>query len=172
MGDFKDHPIKKVIREQWCKPLIKHISEKLGYKLTYLGLPGIEAIDVLTWIEYLNKVIAFDIGDYSETYDSSKAKQNILVLNNKLSDLERKGLLENYSLYHGYIEEIVLKGMDRNRVSFNQSDIVTIYNLDFCNSLTVPLKLTDPYTGEVSEYYKTEVLRRLVELQRELSKKK
>lgn len=170
MSSFKDHPIKKVIREQWCKPLIKHISEKLGYKLTYLGLPGTDAIDILTWIEYLNKVIAFDIGDYSKPYDSHKAKQNILILNNKLSDLERRGFLDNYSLYHGYIEEVVLKGMDRNRVSFNQSDIVTIYNLDFCNSLTVPLELNDPHTGETHSYYKTEVLRKLLELQRDLSK--
>lgn len=170
MQGFNDHPTKKVIREQWCKPLIKHLYEKLGYKLTYLGLPGIEAIDILTWIEYLSKVIAFDIGDYSEPYDNEIAKKNILKLTNKLNELETKGQLDTYSLYHGYIEEVVLKGMDRNRSSFNQNGIVTIYNLDFCNSLTVPLKLTDPNTGNVNTFYKAEVIRKLLERQLEIAK--
>lgn len=170
MNSFYDHPTKKVIRENWCKPLIKHISENLGYKLAYLGLPGIEAIDIISWIKYIDRVIAFDIGDYSDDYNTSQAKSNIMLLNDKLSDLERKELIETYSLYHGYIEEVVLKGMDRNRVSFLQREIVTIYNLDFCNSLTVPLKIIDPNTGECNTFYKTEVIRKLLELQRDISK--
>ena len=170
MQGFYDHPTKKVIREQWCKPMIKHLSEKLGYRLTYLGLPGIDAIDIKTWIEYLNKVIAFDIGDYSEPYDNEIAKRNILKLTKILNELETKGQLDTYSLYHGYIEEVVLKGMDRNRLSFNQNSFVTIYNLDFCNSLTVPLKLTDPNTGNVNTFYKAEVIRKLLERQLEIAK--
>lgn len=171
MAGFIDHPVKKVIREQWCMPLIKHLYEKLGCKLTYLGLPGIEAIDILTWIDYLKKVIAFDVGDYSKPYNEKLAKANISKLNNKLSELETKGLLENYSLYHGYIEEVVLKGMDRNRSSFSQNENITIYNLDFCNPLTVAQDVLDPITGETNNFYKTEVIRKLLEIQREHSMK-
>lgn len=41
MGEFKNHQIKITIREQWCKPIIKHLRENLGYKLVYFGLPGL-----------------------------------------------------------------------------------------------------------------------------------
>jgi len=166
MGNFNDHPVKKVIRERWCKPLIKHLSEHLGCKLTYLGLPGLEAIDVLSWLEYINKVIAFDVGDYSGLYNEEKAKENINHLSKILSRLERQGNIDTYSLYHGYIEEVVLRGIDRAATEFKQYGEVTIYNLDFCNTLTAPLKLTDPHTGEVFTYYKTDVIRHLLELQR------
>lgn len=171
MGKFIDHPVKKVIREQWCKPLLTYISQTLGYKLTYLGLPGIDAIDILTWKDILNKVIAFDIGDYSkDDYNDKTAKEEIAKLNATLNDLENKGIIDNYSLYHGYIEEVVLKGMDRSGVSFKQNDIVTIYNLDFCNPLTAPVTVVDPFSGESASYYKMEVLRKLLEIQRDLSK--
>lgn len=171
MSVFKDHPVKVVIREKWCKPLIKHLYENLGYKLSYLGLPGLEAIDILTWIDYLNNIIAFDIGDYSKEYNDEVAKKNISKLYGLLSELETRGLIDNFSLYHGYIEEVVLKGIDRNRSKFSQYENITIYNLDFCNLLTVPLNLTDPLTGESYKYYKTEVIRKLLEIQRELSMK-
>lgn len=170
MKGFNDHPVKKVIREQWCLPLITHLCEKLGCKLTYLGLPGIEAIDILTWKDYLKKVIAFDIGDYSKPYNEEKAKENISKLYQKLSELETNGTIEDFSLFHGYIEEVVLKGIDRDRSTFSLNEKITIYNLDFCNPLTVPLDVTDPFTGEVNTFYKTEVIRKLLEIQRDQSK--
>ncbi len=166
MNEFNDHPVKQVIREQWCKPLIKHLYEKLGYKLTYLGLPGIDAIDILAWIDYLNKVIAFDIGYYPKPYNKTKAEENIAVLSNILNELETNGSIETYSLFHGYIEDVVLKGMDLNRTPFKLNEVVTIYNLDFCNPLTAPQKIIDPISGEVYSFYKSEVIRRLLELQR------
>lgn len=170
MHEFKDHPVKQVIREQWCKPLIKHLCEILGYKLNYLGLPGIKAIDILTWIEYLDKVIAFDIGHYAVKYNHTTAKKNIDKLYQILSKLESSGVIENFSLHHGYIEEVVLKGVDKQGFYFKPSDVITIYNLDFCNALTVPLKIPDPETGEVTRYYKSEVFNKLLALQEKISK--
>jgi len=170
MGAFIDHPNKKIIREYWCKPIIKHIHGKLGYGLVYLGLPGLEAIDLLTWIDYIKYVVAIDCGDYTpERYDISIARQNIKKLNEILNNLDRKGAISGYSLYLGFIEEVVLKGIDKNGEKFTQKDTVNIYNLDFCNSLTVPLKIVD-LEGGISKYYKNEVIRRLLEYERDLEK--
>ena len=169
MAGFNDHEIKRVIREQWCKPLIKHISEKLGMKLTYFGLPGIDAIDVLTWIDYIDNVIAFEIGDYSRNYNDENAKINIKKLNGILNALEVNEKLETYSLYHGNIEEVIFKGFDRNGYKFSQESCVRIYNLDFCNSLTSPVTVVD-YKGNVLKYYKSEVIKKLLEIQRDIAK--
>jgi len=171
MRDFSDHTIKHVIRNQWCKPLIKHICEKLGYKLTYLGLPGIEAIDILTWIEYINKVIAFEIGDGSKEYNEEKANKNIKKLNSILDELETKGKLDSYSLFHGYLEDIVIKGIDKKGFKFNQDSNVRVYNLDFCNSLTSPRRIID-INGDTIEYYKSEAIRKILEIQRDIAKEK
>ena len=170
MGAFIDHPNKKVIRELWCKPIIKHVHDKLGYGLVYLGLPGLEAIDLLTWIEHIEYVVAIDCGHYTtESYDLSMARQKIKKLNEILNNLDRKGAISGYSLYLGFIEEIVLKGIDKNGEKFTQKNTVNIYNLDFCNSLTAPFKIVD-LKGGVSKYYKNEVIRRLLEYERDLEK--
>lgn len=170
MGAFIDHPNKKIIRELWCKPIIKNIHDKLGYGLVYLGLPGLEAIDLLTWIDYINYVVAIDCGHYTtEKYDLSIAKEKIKRLNEILNSLDRKGAISGYSLYLGFIEEVVLKGIDKNGEKFTQKNTVNIYNLDFCNSLTAPFKIVD-LNGGVSKYYKNEVIRRLLEYERDLEK--
>ncbi|MFH1607215.1 MAG: hypothetical protein ABIC91_07735 [Nanoarchaeota archaeon] len=168
MGDFYDHPTKTIIREQWCKPLLKHIHENLGHKLVYLGLPGINSLDIHSWIDYLEKVVAFDCGDYNDPPDVEKAKKNIEILNENLRQLERKGQLKNFSLYQGFIEKVVLKGLDEKGNKFAQNDFVTVYHLDFCNSLTVPLVIVDP-KGNSSKHYKTEVISKLLEYERDFA---
>mgnify|MGYP001618292832 CR=1 FL=1 len=171
MPEFHDHPTKRIIREQWCKPLLAHISEKLGKKLIYLGLPGIKILDILAWKEYLDKVIAFDCGDYSNPPDPKKSKESLDELDENLRKLERSGILKNYSLYCGYIEKVVLKGLDENGNRFNLEnieDFVTVYHLDFCNSLTVPFVVVDE-KGNTSKHYKAEVIAKLLEHERDFS---
>jgi hypothetical protein len=167
MGNFIDHPNKITIREKWCKLLLHHLHHNLGYKLTYFGLPGIRALDVITWIEYLDYVIAIDCGDYSKNYNLDKAKDNLNKLQAILSDFERKDMISGYSLYLGFLEEVVLKGRDRNFKTFTQNRTVQIYNLDFCNSLAVPIEISDE-KGNVSKYYKNEVIRKLLSTQGEI----
>jgi hypothetical protein len=170
MTEFHDHPTKRTIREQWCKPLLEHINKELGYKLIYLGLPGIKILDILAWQEYLDKVIAFDCGDYNDPPDPVISKSNLDELDENLRTLERKEILTNYSLYRGYIEKVVLRGLDENGNRFNQTDFVTVYHLDFCNSLTSPFKIFDD-KGNISEHYKTEVITKLLEYERDASGK-
>jgi hypothetical protein len=168
MGDFIDHPNKITIRNYWCKPILKHIHENFGYDLVYLGLPGLEAIDLLTWIDYINYVIAIDCGHYSkDEFNLELAKEKIQKLNSILNKLDREGKISGYSLYLGYIEQVVLKGIDGNGQRFTQKDSVNIYNLDFCNSLVVPLKIVD-LKGGVTTYFKNEVIRKLLEFERDI----
>jgi hypothetical protein len=169
MGDFFNHPNKTIIRNFWCKPIIKGLYEILGQNLVYLGLPGLHAIDLVSWIEYLSYIIAIDCGHYSEKFNIGKARANIHKLNTILNRLERENKISGYSLYLGYIEEVVLKGLDRNGERFAPNKIVNIYNLDFCNSLTVPLKIVD-LKGQITKYFKNEVIRKLLEFERDLLK--
>ena len=168
MGDYKDHPSKKIIREQWCKPLIKFVHDTLNYKFIYLGLPGTKAIDLLTWIEYIDQVIAFQCRDYPNPSSVSQPKTKVLELEAKLRELERQGKISTFALYDGFMEEVILRGKDTNGNRFNQNDIVTIYNLDFCNAITAPLTVLDD-KGNANKYYKSEVIRKLLEIQRDLS---
>lgn len=168
MGEFKDTIRKDVIRKQWCMPLIRFINEKLNYKLIYLGLPGPQALDLLEWIEYIDQVIAFQCREYPNPSSVDQPRKRVLELEAKLRDFEREGKLTTFSLYDGYIEEVVLKGKDINGNVFGQNDVVTIYNLDFCNGITVPLEVYDD-EGNLQKYYKSEAIKRLLEIQRDVS---
>lgn len=170
MGEFKDTIRKEVIRKQWCKPLIKFINEKLKYKLIYLGLPGPQALDLLEWIEYIDQVIAFQCRDYPNPSSGDQPREKVVELEAKLRDFEREGKLTTFSLYDGYIEEVVLRGRDINGDEFSQNDVVTIYNLDFCNGITVPVDVLDD-EGNIQKYYKSDAIRRLLEIQRDVSSK-
>jgi hypothetical protein len=168
MGEFRDTAAKRIIRERWSKPIIKFIREKLKYKLVYLGLPGPQALDLLEWIEYIDQVIAFQCRDYPNPSSINQRPDKVLELEARLREFERQGKLTTFSLYDGYIEEVVLRGRDIKGNQFSQNDVVTIYNLDFCNGITVPLEITDD-KGNVQKYYKSDAIRRLLELQRDVS---
>jgi hypothetical protein len=59
--------------------------------------------------------------------------------------------------------------LDKNGQNFSLKDTINIYNLDFCNSLTVPLNIVD-LKGNISKYYKNEVIRKLLEFERDIDK--
>jgi hypothetical protein len=168
MGEFKNTIQKEVIRTQWCKSLIKFVHKKLGYKLIYLGLPGPQALDLLEWIDYIDQVIAFQCREYPKPSSVNQSREKVLELESKLADFERQGKLTTFSLYDGYIEEVILRGRDINGNKLSQNDVVTIYNLDFCNGITVPLEVKDD-EGNIQEYYKSDAIRRLLETQRDIS---
>lgn len=168
MGEFKDTTRKKVIRTQWCKSLVRFIHEKLGHKLIYLGLPGPQALDLLEWINYIDQVIAFQCRDYPHPSSVNQTREKVLELEDRLRDFERQGKLTTFSLYDGYIEEVILRERDIIGNHFNQNEIVTIYNLDFCNGITVPLEVPDD-EGNIQKYYKSHAIRKLLEIQRDIS---
>lgn len=167
MGEFRDHPSKQAIRKYWGKPLIEFLHNTLSYKFIYLGLPGPQALDLLEWINFIDEVIAFQCRDYPRPSSISQPTDKVKELEDKLRELERQGKLATYSVYDGYIEEVILRDRDIVGNAFRQHDIVTIYNLDFCNSITSPLQVMDD-RGELHRYYKSQSIRKLLEIQRDI----
>jgi hypothetical protein len=163
-----NHAAKRTIRDYWCKPLIRFLHENLRQKLTYLGLPAPDAHDIMCWIDYLDHVIAFQCRDYPKPSSVDQSKEAVQKLERKLLELERQGKLESFALYDGYIEEVLIKEKDTVGKDFSQNQIVTIYNLDFCNSITVPLYYYDQKHNR-REAYKSEAIKKLLEIQRKIS---
>ena len=163
-----NHPSKQAIRGYWCKPLLKLLHNNLGYKLTYLGLPASEAYDILCWLDYINYIIAFQCRDYPNSSSVEQSRKEVEKLEEKLLSWERQGKIDNFALYDGYIEEVLIKGKDTTGKDFLQDRSVTIYNLDFCNSITVPLLYYDEKNNK-KEAYKSEAIRKLLEVQRDIS---
>jgi hypothetical protein len=156
---------KQLIRQHWAKPLLRFLTKQFGQKLIYLGLPSPETEDVLEWLEYLRIIIAFQCDDerYPDAYS---------ILFEKLAALERQGQIESFQAYRGYIEKVILQGRDENiganSQTFNLGEVVTLYNLDFCNSVDSPLEFLDD-DGDYHTVYKFDAVKKLLEIQERLS---
>jgi hypothetical protein len=168
MGEFVDSPSKKVIRLDWCKGLISYLHEFLKYRFLYLGLPGIALYDVEAWSEYIDHIIAFQCRDYPNPSSISQSAKKVAEMEESLKAFERKGIIKTFSLYDGYIEEVVLRGRDTVGNIFSQNDVVTIYNLDFCNNLTTALSVSDD-KGTAQNVYKSHAIKKLLEIQRDIT---
>ena len=160
-------PSKIKIRKEWNFPIIKLISEITNKKLIYLGLPSPAAEDILEWIVYIDKVIAFQCRNYRYQSDQSQSKKAIEELEAKLNILETQGKISTFSIYDGYIEEVLLKGQDTSNISYFQNDIITLYNLDYCNSLSVPIRYLD-LEGNIKEGYKFQAIQKLLDHQKSI----
>ncbi|MCW3070312.1 MAG: hypothetical protein JWO44_202 [Bacteroidetes bacterium] len=167
-GSFHDHPRKILFRTKWAKPILKFLHERLKKKLIYLGLPGIKALDIKEWKDYLKIVIAFQCRNYNENTEAEDTEQDELI--DYLNTLEAQDVLEDYSLYTGYIEQVVMSGEDDDNNVFNHPDYITVYNLDFCNTLATPFPVADK-AGNTKKYYKMDVIDKLLEFERERCKK-
>ncbi|MFA6275627.1 MAG: hypothetical protein WC622_02700 [Pedobacter sp.] len=143
---FTDHARKDLIRKLWCKPLIKALSDTLKKKLIYIGLPDIEALDVLEWIDYLDKVIAFQCSSYKKGEVIDVAK-----LDDLLQKLERQDKIKSGFVYQGWMEDIVMGGLSERGQTYAQNDFLKIYNLDFCSNILVPRQVLNEQ-GKVIKY--------------------
>lgn len=161
---------KVFIREYWNKPLLKFLTKRVNDKLLYLGLPSPKAEDILQWIEYVKSVIAFQCREYGEASDETQERKNIDELNSLLNQLERENQIENFLVYDGYLEEVVLRGYDNSptRNNFALNDFITLYNLDFCNKITSPIEYYDE-KGVPKTAYKFNAINKLLQIQQSLS---
>lgn len=158
------------IRNNWNKPILKFLTKKINDKLIYLGLPSPEAQDVLEWIEHIKYVIAFQCRDYGKESDKEQERNGIEALNLLLQQLERKKQIENYVVFDGYLEEVILRGFDNSptRINFELNNFISLYNLDFCNDITSPIEYTD-INGDVQIAYKFNAINKLLQIQQSLS---
>jgi len=143
---FTDHARKDLIRRLWCKPLIKSLSDTLKKKLIYIGLPDIEALDVLEWIDYLDKVIAFQCSSYKKGEVIDVAK-----LDGLLQSLERQDKLKSGFVYQGWMEDIMMGGISERGQTYSQTDFLKVYNLDFCSNILVPRQIYNE-RGKIIQY--------------------
>ena len=160
---------KLLIRNEWNKPLLKFLNKKLNKKLLYLGLPSPEAQDIENWIEFIDEVIAFQCRKYPEPSHEDQNRDKIKKLEEKLNAYERRGLLDTFTVYDGYIEEVILRGVDNNNKNFIQNNTIKIYNLDFCNSITSPIEFDD-IDGNFKTAYKFDAVKCLLKIQSELDR--
>lgn len=159
---YTEHERKPVIRSQWCLPQLQLLHAKAKQKLIYVGLPGIEALDVTAWMEYLTKVIAFQCSEYKEGRTIKKI--DVSVLDNLLETYERQGLLKSSIVYQGFMEDIVLGAVSERGQLYSQNDFLKVYNLDFCNNITTPRVIIQA-KGKATYYTKLEAINRLLQYQ-------
>jgi hypothetical protein len=157
---YTDHKRKQVIRSLWCKTQIEVLSRILSKRLIYIGLPDLKALDVLEWIDYLEKVIAFQCTEYKGR------KINVQELEDLLDKLERQNKLKSSVVYHGWMEEIVMGGLSKIGQIYQQADFLKVYNLDFCNNFTTPTKVWDENGRIIDIIHKTDAISKLMEYQR------
>lgn len=160
---YSDHQRKQVIRSQWCRPQIGLLYAHLKKKLIYIGLPDLKALDVLEWIEYLDKVIAFQCTEYKKKPIKVQELEDLLV------DLERKNLIRSSVVYHGWMEEIVMGGQSRIGQTYTQTEFLKIYNLDFCNNFTTPTKVINEKGHVIEIITKSQAIDKLLDFQKKLN---
>lgn len=153
-------PSKILIRQKWAKPLLQFIHDHLNQKLLYLGLPGPEAEDVYEWIDYLHIVFAFQNEDdrYPNAYQT---------LFDKLDLLEEKDKIKSFSLFDGFMERVIMEGIDNQNNIFNLNELVTVYNLDYCSQIDFPIE-SQTLEGEPLLIGKFDSIKRLLEIQNSL----
>ena len=169
MPELFNTQAKQIIRREWVKPILSYLHDTLGKKLIYLGLPDVEAHDVTEWLEFLDRVYAFQCREYPKPSDGSQSREKVLALENTLRTFERKQQLSTYDVYDGYIEEVVLRGFDNTPdvKEFLLEDVVAVYNLDFCGQVTSPIEYTDK-KGNKQQAYKFDAIKRLMSVQADL----
>jgi hypothetical protein len=145
---FQDNPEKCVVREKWDTPLLQYLHEEYGIRYRYLGLPGPELIDVLLWKDMIDEVIAFEPPDS----DNGRTAFNELSFN-----LRKKGI--KGIPYCGSLEEVVLLRKDFEGRAYNQDELVTLYNLDFCNEISSKVVTSD---GD-EKVWRFEAIRRVLQ---------
>ena len=55
-----DNPGKKTVRESWNTPLLRFLNSEYGFRYRYMGLPGVELLDLQLWRDLIDEVVAFE----------------------------------------------------------------------------------------------------------------
>jgi len=150
---FGDSPGKRMVREQLNTPLLRGVSNALGIQYFYCGLPGPDILDIVLWKDMIRRIVAFEI----EASESEDPRRDLVALGRNLSLL---GI--PHKVHCGYLETTVLLGRDDDGEAYSQDELITLYNLDFCNAITgrVPTK-------EGNRCLRFEVLRHMLAVQGE-----
>ena len=123
-------PAKRAVREEWNTPLLRFLNIQYGFRYRYMGLPGVDLLDLKLWRDLIDEVVAFEVP--VKSYGRNKdGRRNIRQLR---ANLSAEGF--NARAYFGSMEEVILLRRDRDGLVYSQNDLVTLYNLDFCDEIS------------------------------------
>ncbi len=125
---FHDNPDKITVREAWDTPLLQHLHQRYKIRYRYLGLPGVDLIDIQLWQSMIDEVIAFEPPSPPPNPNPREAI-NLLRKNMRLRGI--RGIA-----YWGSFEEVVMLRRDFDGQNYVQPKLITLYNLDFCDEIT------------------------------------
>ena len=105
-----------------------------------MGLPGVDLLDLQLWRDLIDEVVAFEL-PAKPTGRDKNGRRHIRKLR---ANLRAQGFKAR--TFFGSMEEVVILGRDRDGSAYSQSQLVTLYNLDFCDEIS---SLVDtPQTGK------------------------
>jgi len=145
---FSDSHDKKIVRELWNTPFLRHLNREYSFVYRYFGLPGPDIIDIKLWKDMIKEVIAFEV--------PAKSKNNERLFINKLRENLELIDIPNMT-YYGPFEEVVLLRRDYEGQDYSQRDVITLYNLDFCSEIGSKIRAS---SGELC--YRVEAIRQIV----------
>ena len=124
-----DTPGKRAVREMWNTPFLRDLNEQFGIRYRYMGLPGVDLLDVAIWRDMIDHVIAFEVPARPKG-DDPEGRRHILALRRNLQVLGVPG-----HAFFGPMEEVVVLGRDYDGNRYRQKNVITLYNLDFCDEI-------------------------------------
>lgn len=149
-----ESPRKRMVRENWDTPVLRAIHRRFGIRYFYWGLPGPEIRDIELWKDMIRRVVAFEI----EGPGLRHRRENLVKLQRKLALLDIP-----HTVYCGYFENTILHGRDEDGKPYEQDELVTLYNLDFCDTISSQVP-----TSEGRRCKRFEALRTIFARQKEL----
>ena len=161
MGEFGDSLGKKAVRELWDTPLLKYLHQTYNLRFRYMGLPGVDLLDVKLWKDMIDEVIAFEIRAEPND-DDPLGRRYITELRRNLQLLGIPGYA-----YFGSIEEVVNRREDYEGTKYSQNNFIPLYNLDFCDEIAS--KIATAHSGEI--VLRFQVIRQILADQQECYKR-
>ena len=124
-----DSPGKRAVRDLWNTPLLRLLNQEHGFRYRYMGLPGVDLLDVKRWHDMIDEVIAFEVRA-RPTPDDPEGRRQILALRRNLRLLGVPG-----HAFFGPMEEVIILRQDYDGKPYDQKKVITLYNLDFCDEI-------------------------------------
>lgn len=128
---------KRAVRQDWNTPILRFLNREHGVRYRYVGLPGVDVVDVKLWRDMIDHVVAFEIPAHP-TRDDPQGRRNIRGLRRNLRTLGIPG-----HAFFGPMEEVVVLRKDYDGTSYTQNGVVTLYNLDFCDEIASRISTRD-----------------------------
>lgn len=149
---FRESAAKRLVREQWDTPFLRHLHDRYGFRYRYMGFRGTELVDVKLWRDMLNEVVAFE-----RRAPTGDPRAYITALRRNLQALG----IQNVT-YYGSLEQVVVLRKDLDGREYRQEKLINLYNLDFCDEIASSVE-----TREGRKAWRFEALRTIVQDQHE-----